>query len=74
MGLVLEAQAPITVISESFGKHFDGNKPIESRVFRLIDFAHTTRAKEGKNLVGSKLRTWSERHECRDYSPNDPAM
>jgi len=36
---------------ETGGQGFDGDVPIEARVARLIDFAHTGRAELFQNLV-----------------------
>src|ERR1035438_9401943 len=61
------------IVSHAIGQKFEGNKPAEASVLRLIDHAHATRTQRGLDFVGTKFRARGEVHPWRNYSPRSNA-
>jgi hypothetical protein len=53
-GFALEALAPIRVAGDVGGEHFNGDRPIEARVVRFVNFTHAAGSEGGEDLVRAK--------------------
>src|SRR5690349_12086694 len=68
MALTLGARLYQMHVPGRTGEHFEANFPhgqfeaAARRVARAIHVAHTARAEQGEDLVGSDLATWGEWH------------
>src|SRR5262249_46029025 len=60
-GLALKTEEPLGVRGQSLRQHLEGDLPLQIAVDRTIDFAHTTRADPGGNLVRSEGGTRRQR-------------
>ena len=60
--LALESVAGLPVSHQFIRQDLDGYRPIEPRVTRFVDFAHTARAERGDNLVVAEAGAGSQGH------------
>ena len=66
-GFLLEAPEPVRISGQRSGQHFQGDVAIESRVARLIDFAHPSGAQRGENLVRADAASGGDGHGAIRY-------
>ena len=62
---------PLVIVSPLLGLQFglggdelDGNIALQPFIAGPIDYAHPARAERRQDLIGAKMCTWSERHNC----------
>ena len=60
---LLEALKPAGIGRGIRGKHLDRDVAPESRVATAIDLAHSARAEQGKDFVGTEMDTGCQRHD-----------
>src|SRR5262245_28913728 len=70
--LALEAGQPIVVARERLGKDLDGDEPIELRVPRTIDLAHSAGSDCGEDFVWPEARADGQRHGAMLILPTEP--
>ena len=59
---------PDRVRGELRRQNFDGDGAFQPRIAGAVDFPHATRAERCKDFVRPESRTWSQRHNGRDYT------
>ena len=68
--LAIEALARRRVRDQIVRQDFDRDSPIETRVARLVDFAHAAGAERGDDLVGPEARARLERRRASAIEPD----
>lgn len=62
LGLAVETRFGLRVADAAGGQDLDGDVPIEARVLRAIDLAHTAHADRGDNFIGTEAGAGRQTH------------